>query len=58
MTFVNRLWLRLPVVGRAIIIGVAAAAGTMPWAVMVAENTRYQSAVPWAVPLMAIYLWV
>jgi hypothetical protein len=26
MTFVDRLWLRLPVVGRAVLIGVAAAA--------------------------------
>ena len=33
MTFVERLWLRLPVVGRAVLIGVAAAAaGTLPWA--------------------------
>jgi len=43
MTFVGRLWLRLPIVARAVLIGVAAAAvGT----------------VPWAVPLMAILLWL
>ena len=59
MTFVNRLWPRLPVLGRAVLIGVAAAAaGTLPWAAMVSANTRYQSALPWAVPLMAMYLWV
>ena len=59
MTFVNRLWPRLPVLGRAVLIGVAAAAaGTLPWAAMVSANTRYQSALPWAVPIMAMYLWV
>jgi membrane protease YdiL (CAAX protease family) len=58
MTFVDRLWLRLPVVGRAVLIGVtAAAAGTLPWAALVSANTRHQSALPWAVPLMAVYLW-
>jgi membrane protease YdiL (CAAX protease family) len=35
----------------------AASLGTMPWAVLVWANTRYQSALPWAVPVMAIYLW-
>lgn len=59
MTSVNRLWLRLPVIARAVLIGAAAAsAGTVPWAVLVAANIKYQSAVPWAVPLMAIYLWL
>jgi membrane protease YdiL (CAAX protease family) len=59
MTFADRLWLRLPVVVRAVFVGVAAAtAGTLPWAALVAANTRYRSAVPWAVPIMAIYLWV
>ena len=59
MTFVNRLWLRVPVVLRAVLIGVAvAAAGTMPWAALVSANTRHQSALPWAVPLMAMYLWL
>ena len=59
MTVVNRLWLRLPVVGRAVLIGVAVgAAGTLPWAALVSANTRYQSGLPWAVPLMAMYLWL
>lgn len=54
MTFVDQLGLRLPVVGRAVLIGVAAAAaGTVPWAALVSANTRHQSALPWAVPLMA-----
>src|SRR4029453_3065943 len=59
MTFVDRLWLRLPVLGRAVLIGVAAAAaGTMPWAALVSANINHQSELPWAVPLMAIYLWL
>jgi membrane protease YdiL (CAAX protease family) len=59
MSFGDRLWLRLPVAGRALLIGVAAAAaGTLPWAALVSANTRHQSAIPWAVPLMAMYLWL
>jgi membrane protease YdiL (CAAX protease family) len=59
MNFGHRLWHLLPVVGRAVVLGVtAAAAGTMPWAALVSANTRHQSALPWAVPLMALYLWV
>jgi membrane protease YdiL (CAAX protease family) len=58
MTLVARLWLRLPVVGRAVLIGMAVASlGTIPWAVLVWANTRYHSALPWAVPVMALYLW-
>ena len=50
--------LRLPIVARAVLVGVAAAgAGTLPWALLVSMNIRYQSTLPWAVPLMAIYLW-
>ena len=59
MTCGDRLWLRLPVVARALLVGVAAAgAGTMPWAGLMSANTRHQSAMPWAVPLMAMYLWL
>jgi len=59
MTFVDRLWLRLPLVGRAVLLGVAAAAaGTLPWAALMSANTRHQSTLPWAVPLMAMYLWL
>ena len=59
MTFVDRLWSRLPVLGRAVLIGVAAAAaGTMPWAALMSANIHHQSELPWAVPLMAIYLWL
>ena len=52
-------WLRLPILVRAVLTGVAvASAGTVPWAILVSANTRYQSALPWAVPIMAVYLWL
>ena len=58
MTILDRLWHRLPIVGRAALVGLAvASAGTIPWAALVSANTRYYSTLPWAVPLMAIYLW-
>ena len=51
------MWHRLPVVVRAVLTGVAAgAAGTLPWAGLVSVNTRHGSALPWAVPIMAVYL--
>jgi membrane protease YdiL (CAAX protease family) len=46
------------VVGRAVVVGLAvAAAGTLPWAALASANIRYYSTMPWAVPVMAIYLW-
>jgi membrane protease YdiL (CAAX protease family) len=55
---VRAFWTRLPVVVRAILTGGAvAAAGTLPWAALVAANIRYGSAVPWAVLPTALYLW-
>lgn len=53
------LWRRFPVVVRAVITGVVATlAGTTPWAVLVSANTKHLSAVPWAVPPIAVYLWL
>jgi len=44
---------------RAVLTGVAVAgAGTLPWAGLVSANIRHRSAVPWAVPIMAAYLWL
>jgi membrane protease YdiL (CAAX protease family) len=44
---------------RAVLLGLAAAAaGALPWAALVSANTRHLPALPWAVPLMAIYLWL
>ena len=53
------LWRRLPVVVRAVLTGsVVAAAGTIPWAVLVSANANHWSDVPWAVPPTALYLWL
>lgn len=42
---------------RAIAVGlVVALLGTVPWARLVAANTRYLPSVPWAVPVMAVLL--
>ncbi len=53
------LWRRLPVIVRAVLTGVVVAgAGTIPWAVLVSANSKHWSAVPWAVPPAALYLWL
>ena len=47
-------WLRIPVLIRAVIIGLAVAlVGTVSWSGLVAANTRHLSSVPWATALMA-----
>ncbi len=52
------LWSRIPLIVRAVITGlVVAAVGTTPWAVLVSANSKYWSAVPWAVPPTGLYLW-
>ena len=52
------VWRRLPVAVRAVLTGaIVATVGTTPWAVLVSANTRHWSAVPWAVPPTALYLW-
>ena len=51
-------WQRLPVLVRAVISGsVVALVGTTPWAVLSSANFKHWPAVPWAVPLTALYLW-
>ena len=58
MTFLDRFWLRLPVLGRAVLIGVAAAAaGTLPWAAS-CRRTSIINGTAVVRPLMAIYLWL
>ena len=54
-----RLWGRLPVLVQAVLTGLAVAtAGTIPWAALVSANIKHQPALPWAVPIMAVYLWL
>ena len=58
MALVYALWRRLPVLVQAVITGLAVAtAGTVPWAALVAANIKHEPALPWAVPIMAAYLW-
>lgn len=53
------VWRSFPVAVRAVLAGiVVAAAGTVPWAVLVSANSQYWSAVPWAVPPTAVYMWI
>ena len=57
MTPIGEVWRRLPVVVRAVLTGTAAgAAGTVPWGLLASANLRHGSALPWAVPVMAVYL--
>jgi len=52
-------WRRLPVLLRAVLAGaLATAAGTLPWAFLVAMNVRRTPSVPWSVPITAAYLWL
>ena len=47
-------WLRIPVLVRAVVIGLAVGVvGTVPWSRLVAANTRYLPSVPWAAAVMA-----
>ena len=55
----SAVWLRCPVMLRAVLAGVAlATVGTTPWALLVSANLKHGSAVPWAVPPTALYLWL
>ena len=57
MATAPELWRRVPVLPRAVVVGIAVgAAGTVPWAVLVSLNLKHLTAVPWAVPIMAAYL--
>ena len=52
-----QLWLRIPVLMRAVIVGLTAGLlGIVPWATLVAMNVKYGSNVPWSGPVMALIL--
>lgn len=54
-----RVWLRVPVLVRAIVTGLAiGAAGTIPWSMLASANMKYLPSVPWAVLIMSVYLWL
>lgn len=49
----------MSVIARAVAIGIfVAAVGTIPSNVIVATNLRVAPAVPWAAPVIALYLWL
>ena len=51
-------WKKLPVIIRAVFTGViVAAAGTLPWALLVRINIDHFPSIPWSVIPAAIYLW-
>lgn len=51
------IWLRIPVVVRAVVVGLGIGiVGTLSWALLIRANTRHLSGVPWAVPVMAFIL--
>jgi len=55
----GRLWSRLPVVIRALLVGLAVAvAGIQAWRYLVAANLALSPRIPWAAPTMALYLWL
>ena len=60
-SFVARLWRRIPIIPRAILIGLAvSAAGNGPWQVLALTNLAHPWAlpVPWSVLAMAALLWL
>ncbi|MCI0690689.1 CPBP family intramembrane metalloprotease [candidate division KSB1 bacterium] len=63
MQFLITIWQRLPIILCAVIAGlIVVTAGVLPWSILVAANLRYPlkffPSLPWAVPAMALYLWL
>ena len=58
-TRLARLWRRLPVVVRAVIVGaLVAQAGSIPSATLLVANLKLWPDVPWSLPVVAAYLWL
>jgi membrane protease YdiL (CAAX protease family) len=54
-----RVWLRLPVVVRAVLTGLTLSlVGTGPLAVLLMLNLRLAPSLPWSVLVMSVYLWL
>ena len=59
MNSVLAMWRAIPIVLRAVLVGlVAAALGSFPWAWLAQANLRHLRAVPWGPAVMAVYLWL
>jgi membrane protease YdiL (CAAX protease family) len=53
----KQLWLRIPALLRAVIVGLAVVSlGTVPWATLASMNIKHWPDVPWSVPVMALVL--
>ena len=58
MTPLARVWARLPVIVRAVLLGsVVLIVGGMLTGPLFFANVKFWPAVPWSVPLLAIYMW-
>ena len=56
---IPRLWARIPLLVRAVLIGsLVLTAGGMFTGPLLFANIKFWPAVPWSVPLLAIYMWV
>lgn len=51
-------WQRLPVIVRAVLIGVLVNLLALPWPILARTNFKHIPAIPWSVAVMAIYLWL
>jgi membrane protease YdiL (CAAX protease family) len=58
-SFLVRIWRRLPIVLRAVIVGcIVLTAGGILTGPLIYANLRLWPAVPWSVPLLAAYMWL
>ncbi len=53
----RRLWQKLPVIVRAVIVGSAISTGHAPAGALFSLNMRIWPAVPWTLPFLVLYLW-
>jgi membrane protease YdiL (CAAX protease family) len=51
-------WQRLPIVVRAVVVGVLVSLFALPWPILAVANFKLFPAIPWSVAVMAIYLWL
>ncbi|MCI0554594.1 MAG: CPBP family intramembrane metalloprotease [Anaerolineae bacterium] len=53
-----RVWKRLPTIVRAVVVGsLVVSMGTVPQSLLTGVNFQLMPAIPWSVPVMALYLW-
>jgi membrane protease YdiL (CAAX protease family) len=58
MSSLSKLWDGLPVIVRAIVVGLLVAmAGTIPWVLFVGANVKISPSVPWALVAMGVWLY-